>query len=173
MFSAILSRTLFHRKPVGAFLFLLLFALFAGASRTDSADSQPQIWTIYFTNLKKEKVALYVEVAHTESEKRKGLMFRESLPKNMGMIFLYDKPSYLNFWMRNTFIPLSIAFVDESRVISEIYNMRPLDETFIRSTEKVVYAIEANNGWFRKNLIYHGSSITIVKADERNKEEKK
>jgi len=169
MFRAIYSQAFLNRKWIGVFALTLLFFLLQGSSTVASADSNPKIWTVYFTNLKKEKVVLYVEVARTERQKRKGLMFRERLPKNMGMIFIYDKPSYLNFWMRNTTIPLSIAFIGEDLVVDEIINMKPFDETFIRSTDKAIYAIETNNGWYRKNLVYHGSNITIVKADERKK----
>ncbi|MES0491829.1 MAG: DUF192 domain-containing protein [Leptospirales bacterium] len=169
MLKTLLLKIPFKRPLVGVFTVTLCISFLWLSNPVESANAKPKIWTIYFTNLKKQKVVLYVEIARTEKEKRKGLMFRESLPKNMGMIFLYDKPVYLNFWMRNTAIPLSIAFITEDRVISEIYNMKPYDETFIRSTEKAIYAIEANNGWYRKNLVYHGSSISIVKADERTK----
>ena len=79
------------------------------------------------------------------------------------MIFVYKKPHVMHFWMRNTYIPLSIAFVDEKNTIFGIYSMKPYDDRIISSHIKALYAIEANRGWFKKNYIFARSKIRIIR----------
>jgi uncharacterized membrane protein (UPF0127 family) len=74
-------------------------------------------------------VKLRAELADTESKKERGLMFRQSLPENSGMLFIFDPPTQAAFWMKNTRIPLSIAFVDNQGRILETRSMKPFDET--------------------------------------------
>jgi len=71
---------------------------------------------------------LYVEVADDPWEHQRGLMFREYLPDNMGMLFIFPYPQRLHFWMKNTYIPLSIAYISSDWKIVEIYDMEPLSE---------------------------------------------
>lgn len=99
------------------------------------------------------------EIANTLKKKATGLMNRKELAENSGMLFIFGVPQHVNFWMHNTYIPLSIAFIDEKGVITEITDMKPLDETIIRSKYKVVYALEANQGWFAKRNIKAGAKI--------------
>ncbi|MDH5717428.1 MAG: DUF192 domain-containing protein [Spirochaetia bacterium] len=117
---------------------------------------------IYITNAKKNIVSLNCDMAVSDTEKNRGLMFRKKLEKNDGMIFIYNEPEILTFWMKNTQIPLSIAFVNKDNRITEIYDMKPNDERIISSTTKAKYAIEANKGWFHKNYITTGAKISIV-----------
>ena len=90
------------------------------------------------------------EVARTPLEKERGLMFRKSLGENEGMLFVYDSDQRLSFWMRNTYIPLSIAFISADGVITQIEDMRPLDERTVVSERSVRYALEANQGAFAR-----------------------
>lgn len=122
-------------------------------------------WTVVFTNERGVDIPLQVEVARTEEEKSRGLMLRESMGKNDGMIFVYQEPDFLSFWMRHTKLPLSIAFIDEKNRIIEIYDMEPFDERIISSVNKAKYAVEVNSGWFRKNLIFHGNKMRIVQPE--------
>lgn len=141
-------------------------------AQTEALTTLPanaKIWTISMEDLKAEKKQLYCEVAETDQEKRRGLMFRDGLAQDECMIFLYDAPIMLSFWMKNTYIPLSIAFVDEDLRVMEIFDMKPFDENIIRSTTPGIYAIEANRGWFKKNMVYRGSKIHIIKKDLRKK----
>jgi uncharacterized membrane protein (UPF0127 family) len=95
-------------------------------------------------------VTVKTEVARTPLEKEKGLMFRKILGENEGMLFFYEADQRLSFWMRNTYLPLSIAFISADGVITQIEDMRPLDETTIVSIRSVRYALEANRGAFAR-----------------------
>src|SRR5271166_631086 len=105
-------------------------------------------------------VTLTAELADTESKKERGLMFRQSLPENSGMLFIFDPPTQAAFWMKNTRIPLSIAFIDNQGRILEIRSMKPFDETLIWSVSNAVaYALEVNEGWFDRHGIQMGTRI--------------
>lgn len=104
---------------------------------------------------------LYIEIALTEQERATGLMFRESLPENQGMLFVFENEQILNFWMKNTSIPLSIAYIRENGLIIGIYDMKPYDETPISSMYPCKYALEVNKGWFSKNNIKAGDTINL------------
>ncbi|MBI4602672.1 MAG: DUF192 domain-containing protein [Planctomycetes bacterium] len=102
---------------------------------------------------------IYAEVASDEDSRSLGLMYRKSLPENRGMIFVYSKPSKLSFWMRNTEVPLSIAFLDDAGKILQIEDMRPKDEARTVSNHLVRYALEVNRGWFQRNGVGVGDSF--------------
>lgn len=122
-----------------------------------------EIWRVVFHNAKGKDIVLDCEVARTEKEKERGLMFRKFLGKNRGMIFVYSQPDQMNFWMQNTVIPLSIAFVHEKLFLASIHDMKPLSLDIVGSDIAVLYAIEVNIGWFRNNHIFSGNRITIYK----------
>jgi uncharacterized protein len=110
--------------------------------------------------LKISKVPVTVEIADTPQASENGLMFRDSLPEDRGMLFLFEQPKRASFWMRNTKIPLSIAYVDSAGTIMEIKSMQPLDETVVPSaSEQVAYALEVNQGWFARHGISVGAKI--------------
>ena len=114
--------------------------------------------------MKKQKIKignanLLVAVAKNKEEHRKGLMGVSSLPRNHGMLFVFPKEQKANFWMKNTTIPLSIAFIGKDNKIQEILNLNPLDETGVESKNQVLYALEVNQGWFLANNISVGDKI--------------
>ena len=102
---------------------------------------------------------IWVEVAGTEDDRARGLMFRDSMAWNRGMIFLYPRDRILSFWMKNTRIPLSIAFIANNGRIVEIRDMKPFDETSIFSELPGRYALEANAGWFEKSGVGVGDRV--------------
>ena len=102
---------------------------------------------------------MFVEVAETTRERAKGLSERYYLPRNAGMLFVFDKVAKRTFWMRNTYIPLEIANISQSGMIESIQPMQPYSLMPVASISKVKYALEANPGWFASHAIYVGDRI--------------
>lgn len=119
--------------------------------------------------LKLEKADLLVngrsiraECARGRDEQERGLMYRRSLGEDEGMLFIYDSPRILSFWMKNTRVPLSIAFLDGSGKIVQIERMQPYDgSTLHTSSQPVRFALEMNQGWFERNGVGVGDVIEI------------
>ena len=141
-------------KSIGRFLFPLFFILIL-----ESGSAIPQEKNFLSLTLKEKKIR--VEVVRTEGEKAKGLMFREKLGKNEGMLFVYEREEILSFWMKNTRIPLSIAFIAKSGKIVDIQDMEPFNLQSHVSARPAQYALEVNQGWFRKNGIEVGDSVHL------------
>ncbi len=100
------------------------------------------------------------EVADTPASRAQGLMYRRSLPTDHGMIFVFEQSEQLCFWMKNTLIPLDVAFINEQGVISNIEAMTPLLTDTHCSTQPARYALEMEQGWFEKNHKQAGDIIT-------------
>lgn len=99
------------------------------------------------------------EIAETYAKQEKGLMWRKHLPKDSGMLFDFKEDMPLTFWMKNTYIPLQIAFIDGSGKIIQISSMAPLSTRRIYSKKECRYALEVNEGWFDKNGIKEGDYV--------------
>jgi len=103
---------------------------------------------------------LIAEVAKTEEEIMTGLMNRDSLGENEGMLFIFSSPIKARFWMKNTSIPLDIAYLNSEKVILEIYNLTPYSRAIIESSsDQIIYALELNQNWFLKNGIKVGQKL--------------
>jgi len=100
-------------------------------------------------------------VARTEHERANGLMNRKSLKENHGMLFAYDHDEKLSFWMKNTSIPLSIAFISKEGTIKEIADMTPYSIKTIESRHSVRYALEVTQGTFEKLGIGVGDRVAF------------
>ncbi|PJE01512.1 MAG: hypothetical protein CK427_10725 [Leptospira sp.] len=111
------------------------------------------------------KASLIVEIADTSSKRSIGLMHRKNLGKNEGMLFAFPSSDLQSFWMKNTLIPLSIGYFDENGILLEIYDMKPnqTDEIY-NSKKKAIYALEVNQGWFKKNGILPGAVLIMEKS---------
>jgi uncharacterized membrane protein (UPF0127 family) len=101
-----------------------------------------------------------VEIAAEEPQRMQGLMYRKSMPKEEGMLFVFDEPGYHSMWMKNTLIPLSVAFIDKDGVILNILDMEPQTEDSHMAAGPAVYALEANKGWFAGKKIKPGDKVT-------------
>ena len=101
-----------------------------------------------------------MEVADTPGEQVLGLMNRDSLAADRGMIFIFGEPKRASFWMKNTSIPLDLAFLDSEGVILEIYPLVPFEETRVVSkSDRVAYAIETNRDWFSSRGLKPGLKV--------------
>lgn len=110
------------------------------------------------------------EIARTPAEMSRGLMYRRALGKDRGMLFAYEAPRTLSFWMKNTRIPLDIAFLDDNGRILQIEGMRPYDEVSRTvSREPARYALEMNRGWFAANGVRVGDVVKIPEGALRIK----
>jgi len=99
------------------------------------------------------------EVAASDATRTKGLMFRDKLETNHGMLFVFDQPNVQCFWMKNTKIALSIAFIKDDGVITNIADMEPMTETSHCSNAPVRYTLEMEQGWFTRHGITAGKAI--------------
>jgi hypothetical protein len=103
-----------------------------------------------------------VEIARDPEQRSRGLMFRDSLPPDHGMLFLFPRDEVQAFWMRNTKIPLSIAYADARGRIVRIADLEPLDERPVTSIAPARYALEMNRGWFAKHGVVAGAVISGI-----------
>ena len=109
--------------------------------------------------LKAGKQTLTAEVASTDPDRMQGLMHRRMLPENRGMLFVFPNVAYHGMWMKNTFIPLSVAFIDDKGVIINIEDMQPHTLDAHNAKQPVRFALEMNLGWFRKHGIAPGTKL--------------
>ena len=133
------------------------FLLLAAVAFAPAAIAETALKT---TRLKVGTHALTVEVARSDPEREKGLMFRRSMGANDGMLFIFDEPAYHSMWMKNTLIPLSVAFVDREGVILNILDMEPQTLDTHMSAGPSIYAIETNKGWFARKKVKAGDKVT-------------
>ena len=104
---------------------------------------------------------LTAEIADTQGTRNEGLMHRRSLPENHGMLFVFDYESQVSFWMKDTEIPLSIAFIAADGTIRQIEDMKPESMASVVSRRNVLYALEVNQGWFRDRGIETGDKVVL------------
>ena len=106
------------------------------------------------------KSTINVELATTSLAKQIGLMYRDNLAINSGMLFVYDSPKNVKFWMKNTSIPLDIAFADESGVVRKIiYNTEPFSLKLIEGGNEIKYVLEVNAGFAKQINLFEGSEF--------------
>lgn len=116
------------------------------------------------TPLQVGKHRVWVEAVATEATRGQGLMYRRHLPEDHGMIFVYAAARPLSFYMANTLVPLSIAFLREDGTINDIHDMRPLDRTSIPSEGAAKYALEVNQGWYERHGVRPGDRVELPES---------
>lgn len=105
---------------------------------------------------------LQLQLALNSAEQQKGLMNRDSLAADHGMLFLFDQPDQRGFWMHNTRIPLDIGYFDASGQLLEIHQLFPYDETTVpSSSRKILIAVETNRGWYAAHGVKPGAHIDM------------
>ena len=103
------------------------------------------------------------EVADSQQERSRGLMLRKSLQPNSGMLFVFEKAALHCFWMKNTLIPLTVAFLDDDGTIVTLTDMQPHDEASNCPAKAVRHALEMEQGWFKSKGIRVGDRIGGLK----------
>jgi uncharacterized protein len=136
-------------------------ASFAFAFATVSAIAQERMVNkdLPVVELRIKKHTLKVEVAATAAARTIGLMNRFSLAPDSGMLFVFPQSEQLGFWMKDTFVPLSIAYLDAKGVILNIADMKPRDETTHPSKGPAMFAVEMKQGWFKERGIVAGDQV--------------
>jgi uncharacterized membrane protein (UPF0127 family) len=105
-------------------------------------------------------VTVLAEVAVTDNERAKGMMWRTGMKDGEGMLFVYDRDIQMSFWMKNTLLPLSIAFISSRGEILEVYDMEPGDTRSVKSERYCRYALEVPQGWFDRAGIRPGDLVS-------------
>jgi uncharacterized protein len=137
--------------------FAPLFALLAALATMPVGAQQPQQLPTVTLNAGMHNVQ--AQVAASPDQRQIGLMYRREMPTNEGMLFVFEDASRQCFWMRNTLLPLSIAFVADDGTIVNLADMKPMTEDSHCSSKPVRYALEMNAGWFAKRGIGPGSKL--------------
>lgn len=136
---------------------LISLALLAGLHTASAQEAaQPRLPT---KDLRAGMYLIHAEIAQTELQKQTGLMFRASLENNNGMLFVYQPDSPICMWMKNTLVPLSVAFIDSDGTIINIEDMQPQSLQSHCSKKPVAYALEMSQGWFKGKNIKPGMKI--------------
>lgn len=133
-----------------------LFALWCAAGAL--AQGQPQ--RLQTVALGAGMHLIRAELASTPEQRQTGLMFRRDMAAHEGMLFVFDAPAPQCFWMKNTLLPLTIAFIADDGTIVNLADMQPLNETSHCSAAPVRLALEMNQGWFARRGIKAGFKLT-------------
>ena len=108
------------------------------------------------------KVTLKAEIARTQAQHQQGLMYRKELKDGEGMLFIFEKDDVLSFWMKNTLVPLSVAYITSDGRILEIYNMEPGSLDPVNSSRSARYALEVPQGWFSREGLAAGDKLDLT-----------
>jgi uncharacterized protein len=120
-------------------------------------NAQPRLPTL---KLWLGSIPLTVELATTPRQIATGMMFRQDLPETEGMLFIFAYPHRTSFYMRNTTVPLSCAYLDREGVVREIHDLKPLDETPVDADcNEIQFVLEVKQGWFQRNQIAVGTLV--------------
>lgn len=114
------------------------------------------------TRLQAGKATMDVQIASTFHQRQVGLMHRKNMPANEGMLFVFPESGVQCFWMKNTYLPLTAAFVDTDGTIVNMADMQPLSEQNHCSTKPVPYVLEMHQGWFKRHRIRSGMRIQDI-----------
>ena len=143
-------------------IFLIVF-LFVNSSFADVKFEKKKI--------RLAQKILSVEIADTPKKLARGLMYRKNLPKDHGMLFVFPDEKRRSFWMKNTFIPLSIGFFDSKRRLLEVAELSPPSTVLLKkvatyySKKSARYVLEMNKGWFKKNNVSQGQTFVFIKTN--------
>nr|WP_233210112.1 DUF192 domain-containing protein [Comamonas sp. 26] len=121
-------------------------------------EGQPQM-NLRRVDLTAGMYRIDTQLAQTPQQREIGLMFRKEMPQQEGMLFIFDVPGVQCFWMRNTLLPLTAAFVADDGTIVNLADMKPMSDDSHCSAKPVRYVLEMNKGWFAKRGIQAGAKL--------------
>lgn len=147
-------------KPTLVFRACLWLAIASNQATTWAADAPGKPQQLPTTNLGISFYNIKAEVAQTERQREIGLMHRPSMGANDGMIFVFERAGTQCFWMKNTLIPLSVAFLDDDGTVVNTDEMNPQTEDTHCSAKPVRFVLEMNKGWFNKRGIKAGTKVS-------------
>jgi len=147
------------KHPTTVLYFLLFAAAAVSCSNAERSKASPITVFIESKNTK-TAIPIDVETAVTAQEQQRGFMHRNEIPDGTGMIFVFKRDEKLRFWMKDTPHPLSIAFIDSTGRIREIYDMQPFSLDITASTYSVRYALEVAQGYFERAGIRAGDKLS-------------
>ena len=135
------------------------FMLAATCSFSANAQGTPQA-NLPRATLNAGMHLLQVQLAQDFAQRQIGLMWRKEMPQNEGMLFIFEQPGVQCFWMRNTLLPLTAAFVMDDGTIVNLADMKPMNDDSHCSKKPVRFVLEMNQGWFAKRNIQAGFKLT-------------
>ena len=141
--------------------YFLFFSLLLGLVSVTNLSNSKKLQEIdIFTN--GNVINFIVEIADTERKRENGLMFRDSLPRKTGMLFIFPEKKKIGIWMKNTIIPLDIIFISEEKIIQKIiYSAVPMDNTIYSSEDLSKYVLEINAGLSKEFQIKKGNKVSF------------
>jgi len=135
-----------------------VFVLFIVACARDAEGPSRPVVTIEQGDA---RASVTVELAVTPQQRAQGLMYRRALDPDAGMLFIFPADSRTGFWMRNTYIPLDIAYISADLVVIDIRQGTPLDDTILTPSGPYRYVLEVNQGWFAAHGLGIGARVTL------------
>lgn len=168
-----LSRSVEMMKLIWLQVYFALFAAVLGGCKPSSTATtpalppiptaaQPRLATIKLWIGAQEMAA---EMALTPLQEQTGMMFRTNMAENEGMIFVFPQPTQASFWMKNTILPLSAAYIAPDGTILEIHDLQPQDtNAVVANSDNVQFVLETKQGWFKRNNIGVGTVISTERG---------
>jgi uncharacterized membrane protein (UPF0127 family) len=144
----------------GLCLALILALACSCASKAQDPTSRPNP-TLRKVRLSVGSAMIAAEIAETEDERARGLMYRKSLPDGEGMLFVFETDQILSFWMKNTILPLTLAYLSSDGRIVQILDLEPRSLAPRSSERSVRYALEVPRGWFERAGVSVGDKVEI------------
>ncbi len=142
------------------FLFTIFSLIFISTACTSSNKKLP-VKKLVLVNSEGKEIVVKAEIASTFDERKNGFMFRQEIPDGTGMLFIFEEEQILDFWMKNTPHPLSIAYIDKNGKIRDILDMTPYSLANITSSTEVLYALEVPQGWYGKVNVKVGDKLKL------------
>lgn len=144
----------------------LLFTAFLGVACGDGGDTGPTTTPgvagpLVTISQSGREARVRVEFAATLADRQSGLMFRKEMDEDAGMLFIFPRDSQVGFWMKNTEIPLDIAYISAEGIVMEVRQATPFDETALVPSRPYRYVLEVNQGWFERHGLGAGAAVTL------------